>query len=104
MAVLQETKLVLGAGNNGGDSDALQLFQTSTKVFVHFANGVAGTLTVKHGATEDLLITEKIPDGNDYLDTVTGSIAFGIDGPGLLVFGCADIDGVIRIIIEEIVS
>jgi hypothetical protein len=103
MTVLQETKLVLGAGNNGSDTDALQLFQTATKVFVHFANGVAGTLTVKQGASEDMLITESVPDGSTYVDTLTESISFVIDGPGVLAFGCADIDGAITIVIEEVV-
>lgn len=99
MAILQKTQLVLGASNNGGDSDALQLFQTSTKVFVHFAG--AGTLTPKEGTDLARLIDFKVPDGNDYLTTLTGSITFVVTGPGLLAFGCADIDDAITIDIEE---
>ena len=103
MAVLQQTRMVLGDGNNGTDTDALQLFQTRTKVFVHFANGVAGTLTLKHGSDESLLITEKVPDENNWLATITSSITFTMDGPGVIKFGCADITGAITVVIEEVI-
>ena len=100
MTVLQETMLTLGASDNGGDTDALQLFQTATKVFVKFTS--AGTLTPKQGTTESSLVAFKVTDGETWASTITGSLTFIVDGPGVLAFGCADIDGAITIELEEV--
>lgn len=100
MAVKQETKLTLGASNNGSDTDALQLLQTATKVFIKFAG--AGTLTPKQGTSEDGLIAFKVTDGETWSSTITGSMSFIVEGPGVLAFGCADIDDVITIEIDEV--
>lgn len=104
MAVLQETKLVLGASNNGSDTDALQLFQTATKVFVKFASGVAGTLTFKQGTSESSLIPFSVDNAGTMAATITASLVFYVEGPGVLAIGCAAIDGAITIEIDEVVS
>lgn len=102
MAVKQETRLVLGADNNGSDSDALVMFQGGTKVFVHFADGVSGTLTPRQGHDPDRLIDFSVDNAGAFESTITGSLAFIVDGPGVLAFGCASIDGVITIDIDEV--
>lgn len=94
-------RLILSADNNGSDTDALVMVQTGTKVFVHFANEVSGTLTPKQGVALDRLIPFSVNNAGTYEATITGSITFIVDGPGLLAFGCADIDGVITIDTEE---
>lgn len=100
MVVKQESKLTLGASNNGSDTDALQLFQTATKVFIKFAS--AGTLTPKQGTSEASLVAFKVTDGETWASTITASSTFIVDGPGVLAFGCADIDGAITIEIDEV--
>ena len=101
MAVLQETKLTLGASNNGSDTDALQLFQTATKVFVKFGDGVSGTLTYKEGIDEEHLINRSVPEADAWNATITASTVFMVSGPGVIAFGCADTTGEIEIVIEE---
>lgn len=99
---MQKTHLALSASNNSSDTNSLQLFQTATKVFVKFSG--AGTLTPKQGTSEDNLVAFKVTDGETWASTITGSMTFIVDGPGVLAFGCADIDNTIIVEIDEVLS
>ena len=101
MAVIQETnKLTISAD---GQSDVLDLGQYNYKVFVKYAGGASGTLTMKMGDQEDELISVPTPDGAGGVEaTFTADKVFEISGGGLLGFSASGLSGTILVTITEL--
>lgn len=86
----KQTDIVISAN---GVSDAILLSQHQNKVYVFFNVGVTGTLIARTGPTEAKQIPLKIPDGDTILTSITQSIVFSLDGPGLLTFDVSSLTG-----------
>ena len=81
-----------------GQSGYIDLYATSTKVFVYYVGGATGTMTPQVSKRQGEVIAQALPNGDT---TITGSNAFVVDGPGQLSFSVASVSGTIKVEVEE---
>lgn len=81
-----------------GQSGYIDLYATSTKVFIYYVGGATGTMTPQISKRQGEVIAQELPNGDT---TITGSNAFVVDGPGQLSFSVASVSGTIKVEVEE---
>ena len=79
-----------------GQSEYIRLNRETTKVYVYYTGGAAGTLTPSVSKRQG----ELIPIEVDGAATITGSVAFIVEGEGLLSFSASGVSGSITVEIE----
>lgn len=79
---------------SNGQSEYIPLRPTSTKIFIHYADGAAGTLIPQSSARRGNEIAEALPNGDT---EITDSTSFILSGGGEFSVSASGVSGTITI-------